>query len=69
MLNLGPMDWMERRLQISGVLLVLGLIVEALCLLWNGPRAFLIFLGLGGVLLLAGILVYLQSLVSLKHRP
>ena len=54
----------ERRLQISGVLIILGLLVEALCLAWRGPLAFLVFLGLGGFLLFAGIVLFLFSLVS-----
>jgi hypothetical protein len=33
---------MERRLQFSGILLILGLLVEALCLLWTRPRAFVL---------------------------
>jgi hypothetical protein len=54
----------ERRLQISGALIILGLLVEALCLAWRGPLAFLVFLGLGGLLLFAGIVLFLFSLVS-----
>jgi hypothetical protein len=59
---------MQKRLQLSGILLILGLLVEAMCLLWHGALAFLALLGLGGLLLFAGILVYLYSLVSLKHH-
>jgi hypothetical protein len=58
---------LERRLRLAGVFLILGLLVEALCLVWKGPLAFLVFLGLGGLLLFAGIVVYLFSLVSLPH--
>jgi hypothetical protein len=58
---------LQRRLQISGVLIILGLLVEALCLAWRGPLAFLVFLGLGGLFLFAGIVVYLHSLVSIPH--
>jgi hypothetical protein len=54
----------QRRLQISGVLIILGLLVEALCLAWRGPLAFLIFIGLGGLLLFGGIVFFLFSLVS-----
>jgi hypothetical protein len=57
----------ERRLQIAGVFLILGLLIEALCLVWKGPLAFLVFLGLGGILLFTGIVVYLFSLVSIPH--
>lgn len=59
---------LERRLQISGVLIILGLLVEALCLAWRGPVAFLVFLGLAGLLLFAGIVLFLYSLVS-TPRP
>jgi hypothetical protein len=55
---------LERRLQLSGTLLILGLLVEALCLFWTRPIAFVLFLGLGGFLLGLGILLYLFSLVS-----
>jgi hypothetical protein len=54
----------ERRLQISGVLIILGLLVEALCLAWRGPLAFMVFLCVGGLFLFAGIAFYLISLVS-----
>ncbi len=59
---------LERRLQVAGVFLILGLLVEALCLVWKGPLAFLVFLGLGGILLSAGIVVYLFSLVSVPPQ-
>jgi hypothetical protein len=59
---------MERRLQLSGILLILGLLVEALCLLWTGPLAFVLFLGVGGLLLALGILLFLFSLVS-RNQP
>ena len=65
MLSANPL---EKRLQIAGVLLILALLVEALCLVWKGPLAFLTFLGLGGALLLAGIVVYLLSLVSVPPQ-
>jgi hypothetical protein len=43
---------------------ILGLSVEVLCLFWTRPIAFVIFLGVGGVLLGLGMLLYLLSLVS-----
>jgi hypothetical protein len=61
MLSANPM---ERRLQFSGMLLILGLLVEAVCLFWTRPLAFVLFLGVGGLLLGLGILLYLLSLVS-----
>jgi hypothetical protein len=65
MLSVNPM---ERRLQFSGIFLILGLLVEALCLLWTRPLAFVLFLGVGGLLLGLGILVFLYSLVS-RNQP
>jgi hypothetical protein len=59
---------MERRLQLSGILLILGLFVEALCLLWTRPLAFILFLGVGGLPLGLGMLVFLFSLVS-RNQP
>jgi hypothetical protein len=43
--------------------LIVGLVLEALCLLGRGPISFLIFSGLGGGLFLAGIGYYLLALV------
>ena len=54
----------ERRLQVSGILVLLGLLVEALCLAGKGPVAFLLFAGLSSVLFLAGLGFYLHMLVS-----
>lgn len=54
---------MERRLQIAGVIIILGLLVEALSLLGRGAVAFLIFVGVGGTLLALGVAAYLLALV------
>jgi hypothetical protein len=52
------------KLRTAGILIVLGLLVEIFTLKWNNPTAFLVFLGLGGLLILVGIVIYLLSLVS-----
>ncbi|PYX26731.1 MAG: hypothetical protein DMG80_20865 [Acidobacteria bacterium] len=57
---------LERRLQLAGKLLIAGLLVEAICLLWSRPFAFILLVGLGGFLCAAGIAVYLYSLVSAR---
>jgi len=57
---------LERRLQISGVLLILGLLTEAVCLFWARPLSFLVFMTVGGAFLFLGLVVYLVSLVSIK---
>jgi hypothetical protein len=54
----------QRSIRFSGVLLILGLGVELTSLLWEKPLAFLLFGFVGGALFLAGILLYLCSLVS-----
>jgi hypothetical protein len=59
---------MHRRLQVSGALVILGLLVEAVCLLWSRPIAFVIFAGLGGFLIAAGVLLFLYSLVFVVGR-
>ena len=58
---------MERRLQYSGILVILGLVVEVLCLLWTRPIAFVVFLGGGGFFIGLGVLAYLFAAVSSGH--
>ena len=53
----------ERRLQFAGIILILGLLVEGLSLLGRGPIAFIVFVGLGGFLLVLGVVAYLLTLV------
>ena len=36
-------DSIEKRLQIAGTLVIIGLVVEALCLIWGQPISFVIF--------------------------
>lgn len=64
MLSTNPM---ERKLQLSGIILMLGLIVQALCLLLGrGAVGFMIFACLGGLLVTVGIVVFLISLVAAR---
>lgn len=63
------MTQMERRLRISGILIALGLLVEALSLIRVHPLAFLGFMFIGGGLLVIGIVIYLYSLVSVASPP
>jgi hypothetical protein len=57
------------RLQLAGTLIILGLLVELFTLAWNNPIAFLVFLGVGGLLIFSGIVIYLLSLVSGEEKP
>lgn len=58
-----------RELQTAGTLLILGLLVAIISLLWKAPLAFLLFAGVGGLLIVAGVLVYLFSIVSPSGTP
>ena len=53
----------ERALRISGAFLILGIAVEIISLVWEKPLAFLLFVGVGGSLTFAGIVIYLYSLL------
>jgi len=46
------------------MLLISGLLVEGICLLWVRPLAFIFLVCVGGLLVAAGICVFLFSLVS-----
>ena len=59
----------EKRLQIAGTLLIAGLLIEAVCMLWKSPLAFILFAAIGGLLLGVGVVVYLVSLVSFVKNP
>ena len=53
-----------RRLQLSGILIAAGIVVQLTTLYWSHPLAFLIFILMGGSLVALGILIYLYSVVS-----
>jgi hypothetical protein len=55
---------LEKRLRIAGMLLIAGLLIESISLLWARPFAFILLVCGGGLLCVAGIMVYLHSLVS-----
>ena len=55
---------LEKRLQIAGIFLMAGLLVEAICLFWAVPIAFVIFAMVGGFLMFIGLAIFLYSLVS-----
>jgi hypothetical protein len=55
---------LERKLKAAAWLLIGGLLVEAVTIYWAHPTSFLLFIILGGLLVLAGIAVYLFAIVS-----
>lgn len=64
------LEGLEKRLQIAGMFLIAGLLVESICLLWARPLAFILLVCGGGLLCAAGIVVYFYSLVSAgEPRP
>ena len=62
-------DFISRRLRISGTLVIIGLLVEALCLLWSRPIAFVVLVCIGGAFIGIGVLLFLYSLVSAAPHP
>ena len=60
---------LHRRLRLAGILVALGLAVEAATMFWPHPTAVLVFLGLGGLLVAAGVLTYLVALVTVAAAP
>jgi hypothetical protein len=60
---------LEKRRQVAGAFIVLGLVIEALCLIWSTPIAFVIFVAIGGLLMFVGIVLYLYSLISDLQAP
>ncbi len=61
-------EFLTKRVRSAGVLILLGLVVECLSLIWNHPLSFIAFLSIGGLLLVAGIVVYLTMLLSWAER-
>jgi hypothetical protein len=64
-----PGGSMERRLRISGITVIIGLLVEALCLVWSKPIAFVVLVCVGGALIGVGVLFFLYSLLSASSHP
>ncbi len=58
---------MEKRLRISGIFIIAGLVTQLSTLIWSHPTAFLAFILIGGLLLTIGILFYLYSLVAVGN--
>jgi len=63
-----PAIGIQRFLQVSSVLIILGLLVEIVSLLWFHPLAFVLFAFVGAFLIGLGILVYLTSLAFAVQR-
>jgi hypothetical protein len=55
---------LERRIRGAALLMIAGLVTEMASLMWRHPTAFVLFVGLGGLLLAAGMLLFMWSIVS-----
>jgi len=58
-----------RRIRISGIFLLLGMLVEVISLMWSNPTAFLVFSSIGFFFFFLGLLFYLFSLVVVRWNP
>jgi len=56
--------FIAKKLRLAGALVIAGLVVEGVTLWWNHPLSFIAFIGLGGLLMAAGIVIYLLALVN-----
>jgi hypothetical protein len=55
---------LAKLLRIAGFLIIGGFLVEVLTLIWSHPVSFLLYMGIGGVLMVAGIVLFLYAVVS-----
>lgn len=55
---------LESRLRVSGVLVMLGLVIEIASLTWRHPTAFIFFVVGGGAFMAAGMFWFLYTIVS-----
>jgi hypothetical protein len=53
----------ERRVRIAALLELAGVSVELITLRWSHPTSFLLFVVLGGLMMAAGILLYLHTAI------
>jgi predicted membrane channel-forming protein YqfA (hemolysin III family) len=60
---------LHARMRLSGAFIILGLVIQALSLLWNHPLSFIAFVTVGGLLLAIGIVLYLLTLVNIGAAP
>lgn len=54
----------HKKLRLAGILIAVGLVMEAVTLVWNHPLSFLAFLVAGVLLMLLGMALYLWTIVS-----
>jgi hypothetical protein len=50
------------KIKLAGVLIIVGLIIEAVSLIWFRPLTFLAFIIVGGLAIASGMLCYLFTM-------
>lgn len=60
---------MRRLLQVSSVLIILGLLAELVSVLWFHPLSFVLFVFVAASITVLGILIFLVSLVFVAVSP
>lgn len=55
---------LDGRIRGAGALVTLGLVIEAVTLVWSGPVSFMVFMMVGAALVVLGIVYYLISLLT-----
>ena len=55
---------LQRKFKTAAYFLTAGLLVEGITLHWAHPTSFVLFIILGGILVSAGILIYLIALIT-----
>jgi len=53
------------KLKTAAGLITVGLLVETVTLYWSNPTSFLLFVGVGALLVFAGIAMYLIAIVDI----
>jgi hypothetical protein len=59
----------QRLLQVSSALVIVGMLLEIVSLLWFHPLSFVLFAFVAATSIGLGILIYLVSLVFVVARP
>jgi predicted membrane channel-forming protein YqfA (hemolysin III family) len=60
----GNSSRLQRKLKTAAYLLIAGLLVEGITLYWAHPTSFLLFISLGGILIVVGVAVYLLAILT-----
>ena len=55
---------LQNKLKIAAALLMLGLLTEIVTLQWAHPTSFLLFIIVGGTLIVLGVAMYLLALIT-----